>query len=689
MGQDSENCCSSGCCPQPYYCNKPATCFPSVCEVTKIHGCTTAPNAAAPTYGRGNPPPCGLGAGGSCGPCCWDSTLCFPIPEECSPGDNVVHIQKPSQAPQISADAAAALAIYNYSLQNVISRGLKFVASYYDWLYCQIGLYKWRNDKPPAASGDDASDPSETSAYLPSVREKVPPQFYSSKTEISEDASGETLKTDTYNEGGHPQQFGGVYTRSSDPDQVALGINAGNAYTPPANLFAQVAQVLGWADTTFSQVDLASCVCNNLCQFIQMLINIEGKSTIRDFIKDQTFNSAQHQFSPQYLGCGNLYDEGKLVDFGDSVISVIDLLMEVLNSLGVDEDPEQGEQLMQKLCLCLAKAAGRGTCNVGGCNLSFSNNPIACDNACPDLSKFINDVVIGVDFADGPIDGANHDPSVIGYNNNIYRQQFFTMFVDLLQFVLFDRDCNPDSFKKSGDCGSCCPAPPSQEDWLKSRCRAGTGDGKCVVCTGACADYRRKDDYKPLVSSLLAVKHAITLISLDRSDVQNQATYSEQVATVYNNIVTDYYNLYKDHGDTLTFYPDCAAPQFCCSTQLAADKCQFNCCTGVCENVAGCCLYPVPVIDTRKATWCCGQGVQYTPSLGGCFDSLCVDLDANVQSSTEDGTDSISIFDTTSKGSVQWDCFSNPCVIMPWCAQIEDCNQDCCDQDPCHNHHLA
>ena len=97
-----------------------------------------------------------------------------------------------------------------------------------------------------------------------------------------------------------------------------------------------------------------------------MLINIEGKSTIRDFIKDQTFNNTHNSFSPQYLGCGNLYDEGTLVDFGDSVISVIDLLIEVLKSLGVEDDPEQGEQLMQKLCLCLAKAAGTGTCGVGG-----------------------------------------------------------------------------------------------------------------------------------------------------------------------------------------------------------------------------------------------------------------------------------------------------------------------------------
>jgi hypothetical protein len=291
---------------------------------------------------------------------------------------------------------------------------------------------------------------------------------------------------------------------------------------------------------------------------------------------------------------------------------------------------------MQKLCLCLAKAAGTGTCGVGGqfgqCNVE------------PDMG----------------------DAEVVKLDVGDYREQFFTMFVDLLQFILFDRDCNPDSFKKSNDCGSCCPAPPSQEEWLKSRCRAGTGDGKCVVASGVCTGFRRKDDYKPLVSSLLAVKHAMSLISLDRSDVQGQASYAEQVGTVYNNIVTDYYNLYKDHGDTLTFYPDCAAPQFCCSTVLAADKCQYNCCRGNCENIAGACLFPVPSVDTRKATWCCGEGVAYSAVTGNCFSVLC---EAENSGGEVDKP-------VTLNGN-RWDCFSNPCVVMPFCAATVNCEEGC------------
>ena len=152
MGHENkDNCCNtSGCCPQPYYCKPPPPCFPSVMDVTKRSPCpssytdTSGHCGTQPSskYGASKPPPCGINYNTSnCSSCCWDSTLCFPVPEECSPGDNVVSINKPSQAPQISKDAAAALAIYNYSLQNVISRGLKFVASYYDWLYCQIGLH--------------------------------------------------------------------------------------------------------------------------------------------------------------------------------------------------------------------------------------------------------------------------------------------------------------------------------------------------------------------------------------------------------------------------------------------------------------------------------------------------------------------------------------------------------------------
>jgi hypothetical protein len=448
--------------------------------------------------------------------------------------------------------------------------------------------------------------------------------------------------------------------------------NIGNSYTPPASLFAQLVQILGWANTTFNQVDLANCVCNNLCQFIQMLINIEGNSFLKEFIKDTAFNSASSNFQPTYLGCGNLYDEGKLVEFGDDIISIIDLMVNILKTLGVDDDAEQGEQLLTKLCLCLANAASTGTCvpgrsgvtagNLSNINLDTSNN-YACN--------IVDGYQSIIEAAESNPLFMAYNPNIVQYNSQIYRQQFFTMFVDLLQFVLFDRDCNSDSL--SSDEG-CCP-PPSQENWLRARCRIGTGNGSKVVCSGVCAQWRNKDSFKPLVSSLLAVKHSIQLITLDRSDVKGQQSYSSQVASIYNQIVTDYYKLYKDSGASLTFQPDCAAPQFCCSTQLAADKCAYNCCTGKCENVAGCCLFPVPVIDTRKATYECGKGVPYLPSLGSSLaNTLCFDLSNSTTSSEADA-------DRPVPTTLQYDSFSNPCVIMPYCAAKVECNPACCEDD--------
>ena len=657
----NSNCGASGCCPEPYYCPPPpAFCFPSVCDVTKQSECVNGnfgpggtqmnwcdyQKSEFGTYGASKAPPCGINMEANCAGCCWDSTLCFPLPEECSPGENVVTIPAPQQVPTISADAAAALAIYNYSLQNVISRGLKFVASYYDWLYCQIGLYQYKEN-----NGQD---------------DHGPPQRFVVEGSGSEAPGTQNLPY-------VPCRAGATIIADGKPAHT-LAPNAGNAYTPPASLFAQVAQVLGWADTTFGQVDLAQCVCNNLCQFIQMLINIEGSSVIRDFIKDSAFNGAVSNYQATYLGCGNLYDEGKLVDFGEQVVSVIDLMVAVLKNLGVDDQhADDGEALLQKLCLCLARAASGGTCNstpqcgaapIGNLQ-NFPPTNLASTNlsCCPKLQESTwNELIVGAET-----DDIAFCPVVINYNSQIYRQQFFTMFVDLLQFILFDRDCNPDNFQRSADCGSCCPQPPSQEEWLKSRCRIGTGNGSCVVCSGVCAGFRRKDNYKPLVSSLMAVRYAISLITLDRSDVAGSSPYHEQVATLYNGIVSDFTNLYKDQGASLVFHPDCAAPQFCCSTQLAAEKCDYNCCTGMCENVPGCCLFPIPVIDTRKATWCCGQGVPYLPSLGQWVNTLCFDTNGSVTEEEEATT------------TIRYDCFSNPCVIMPYCCNSITCDKTCCD----------
>ena len=78
--------------------------------------------------------------------------------------------------------------------------------------------------------------------------------------------------------------------------------------------------------------------------------------------------------------------------------------------------------------------------------------------------------------------------NVIAYQEIQYRMQFFAAITDLLQYVLFDRDCE---FKEDDkdDCSSCTGCTPTAEDWLTYRCKKGTGDGNCVVCSGACAGF--------------------------------------------------------------------------------------------------------------------------------------------------------------------------------------------------------
>lgn len=588
--------CNTGGCTTPYWCKSPAPNFPSVRQVTLAAGCSNTAWAPGQNltnsncwgldnrgYGVQAPPPCGLNFNTkSCGSCCWDTTLCYPVPEECNPGDNVVSVAKPVQVPTLSSDAASLLAIYNYSLQRVISRSVKFVTSYYDWLYCQH-------------------------QYLIN----------------GAGANNETAQNNPF--------------------------TAGAGFLPPASLFTQLAQMVGWTNYTFNQLDLCQCFCSNLCQVLQMLTNLDGNSTIRNFILDNAFGGSCDFNGPAQLGCGNLYDEGQLVDLGDQILSYLELFAEVLKTLELDDDTTRAEAFMTKLCSCIQSATEAKTINVGPASGTISNCGAGNLPCCPGVT--------------GPIG-----------------QQFFSMFMDLAQFLLFDRDCEAFDDK---DCNDCCAAPPSVEDWMQARCKAGTGNGKCVVASGACSKYRKKDDYKPMLSVIYAIKYAVKFFTLDRS---GGSDYASDVENTYNALLSDYYNLYQDaDGDLLTFYPDCAAPQFCCSTVLAGGKCINKC--GRCTYVPGCTLCPVPCIDTRLATTCCGYGNDYNPCCGTTsagtpytgwqpgylfVNGTATDLCATGGTYSASGGETIATF--YSQGL-------NPCVVAPKVCQTVSCSTACCYND--------
>jgi len=573
-------------------------------------------------YGQANAPPCGLNYSTSgSGPCCWDSTLCYPVPEDCAPGENVVSISRASQLPTIGSDAASLLAIYNYSVQRVISRSIKFVTSYYDWLWCQNAWLL--NQTSGANSLVEGTAKPVTTTY---------PVGVGGTTGAVADSS----------------KWSNGYNSSGNLDAQTNPLAQGAGFLPPASLFTQLVQILGWSNFNFDQIDICQCICSNFCQVIQLLVNLDGNSKIRDFIMDSAFsgNGCLSSGSPTYLGCGNLYDEGQLVDYGRKVSSVVDIMIEVLNVLDLKNDSEKAEGFISKFCSCLTQAAAADPC----CPLNQS-----CDGTFTSAQKSVQSEL---------------------------RQQFFAMFVDLLTFLFFDRDC--EDFGERDCDSSGCPKPVSVEDWMQARCRAGTGNGKAVVCSGpVCAKYRKKDDYKPLMSVLFAVKYTVELYTVDRS---GGSDYARDVENIYNNILASYYNLYNsddDESDSLVFYPDCAAPQFCCSTILAGGKCVNVC--GQCKYVPGCNLYPVPCIDTRLATNCCGNGTAYDPSAG--FQST---ADGTYTTGRQVGALYQDVGGTWTKvaqgtaGDSAADYYSfcqpnlNPCVVMPAACNVVECNTSCC-----------
>ena len=457
--------CGYQCSAQPSACVPAQYGFPSVCDWDK----TTCSKLA----------PCGKVAVNDCAGNCWDTSLCY-LPEPvCEPGDRKATIAAPATAARLSADARSSLSIYNYSVQRVISRTLKFVASYNDWVWQQ-------NQQCSNASG-----------------------------------------TDQYED-----NCGG----SADPGP--------QKYLP--TFTCQLFHTLGFLSQQVGDVNLCGCFCKDMCGVVQLLSGLDGSATIRNFILDNALDCCGQK---QQLGCGRGYDEDKLIQFGKDVVSVIDLVIHVLKTLDADHDSARAEAVLKKFCRCIIQAA-------------------AADNCAT--------------VTDG---AAWFECSSETGDNPGRRQQAFAAIVDLIQFILFDRDC--DFSGKDGDC-TCCPEPPSVEQWVDHRCRRGTGDGRCLVCSAGCSKYRRQDDYSPMLSSLYAIKYYFKLATVPRD-----GAYGDEVGSIYQEIVDQYYDLYKDSAGSLCFYPDCAAPTFCCSADnVLKANAKDCCCPGSTDTGSVTCCFP-------------------------------------------------------------------------------------------------
>jgi hypothetical protein len=184
------------------------------------------------------------------------------------------------------------------------------------------------------------------------------------------------------------------------------------------------------------------------------------------------------------------------------------------------------------------------------------------------------------------------------------RLQAAIFVLDWIAFILFDRDADSSQFKDTSVFteGSCfCPdwegegegknSPMTTDSWLKTRCKLGTGNGKCVVAAGACAQFRQVDDFKPMQTMLVSMKHFFALLA-----VKPDEGYQSNVTETYNSLLGSLHELYLGEED-LTFNVDCAAPQFCCTTEWTQAGRLLSGARGSvpgCENPCACCHLTIP-----------------------------------------------------------------------------------------------
>jgi hypothetical protein len=107
------------------------------------------------------------------------------------------------------------------------------------------------------------------------------------------------------------------------------------------------------------------------------------------------------------------------------------------------------------------------------------------------------------------------------------------------------------------------------------------------------------DDFKPMQTSLVSLKHFLKLLT-----IRVDEGYQTNVTDIYNSLLAKLHDLYLGE-EFLTFNVDCAAPQFCCTTQWtqagralsgvrAPDVYGSECCKNFCDNPCACCNLTIP-----------------------------------------------------------------------------------------------
>jgi hypothetical protein len=515
-----------------------------------------------------------------------------------------ITIENQSEVPTVSADAGAYLAVYNYSVQRFVSRSIKFITAYYDFIGGMINS---------AASSDVTSDQEVCCGGDPNAARPSP-------------AYPSAVKDRVF------QAWQWVWER--------MELSGVDLFCEPDCLLQPILTLL-----TLGGGDNASA-------FRNVLLKKSLNSTMGDVgcTQPSQYNPCCNDKSSCAVtigtqGAGRDYDVSQFQAWGDQVISVIEIMENILSSLDMTNDPLSAEQVLEKICDCYIKCAccdnadsapggkTNGICDdtilhcYNRCGQPYNGRQVitpdcttalivrntygAC-NSCLDCDwKYrphdLTNINCGqgprVRLSDTPVDpccdqaqNQNEagecclpadlpcgDEGCTPLNGRLYipstreRLQAAIFVLDWVAFLLFDRDADKSQFKDTNiftdgncfcpdwegesPCLDCCDGPMTSERWLKTRCKLGTGNGSCVVAAGACKKFRQVDDYKPMQTMIISLKHFIKLLTLP-----TDAGYQAQVTDTYNNLLSSLHDVYLGE-DELNFKQDCAAPQFCCTTK--------------------------------------------------------------------------------------------------------------------------
>jgi hypothetical protein len=519
-----------------------------------------------------------------------------------------IHVEDNTNVPQISNDCGAYLAIHNYSIQRFITRSLKFITSYYDFVGGQIN--------------STVNSTNVNSVYQ----------------ECCDGDSNVTIPSPAY----------------------------------PSTVKDRVFQAWQWVWSRLESLDSFDLFCEPDCllQPVLTLITLSGGESSANFRNSLLKSSLSNITSGHYVnqtncgafcdsedcavtvgtqGCGKDYNNAQFFSWCSEVVGVIEIMENILDSLDLKNDPLNAEQLLHKICDCYIKCAccepkanqPSNTCDLtvlhcynragepySGRKVTTSDTSTAeivkntyggCESVLDQNDKY-RPQDLSSNLGNGHQLGFTHEsdseecclPGSINsdhqYDGKLFipstkeRLQAAIFVLDWLAYLLFDRDADPEHFSGTQATSNNCYCPGwegeadgdqswSDVSWLKRRCKLGTGNGNCVVAAGACAGFRVQDDFQTLNTTLASVKFFFQQLGTPHDEA-----YQNNVTDQYNHLVEKLHEIHLGENE-LNIHVDQAAPQFCCTTRWTQAGRQLAGARGLASqspNPCACCNLTIP-----------------------------------------------------------------------------------------------